>query len=204
MSADACLTLAIRGCVLHADLCVDSQRYIMGLNAKLDLWDHSDDTGYLGRINARMGFLPRGEWAVYADAHYFPAAGEGYPMLGVGRLWKPQSFVGAGYDFNAKTLRLQGQHAFSPLAYVSADIFTGDGFERLSEFALHYRVRDFYELQLVSNLDRGSLCGRGGQLLGQPVREEAEMFKLRELAELVGGNAQGQSRAGDYRLLQPG
>ncbi len=71
----------------------------------------------------------------------------------MGRLWKPQSFLGAGYDFKAQALRVQAQHAFSPLVYISADIISGHNYDGLSEIALHYRIRDFYELQLISNLN---------------------------------------------------
>lgn len=153
LKADASLSLQLSGCKMQAALCVDSQRYITRLSAKLDLWEHGDQRDYLGRFNARLGFMPQEDWAVYGDVNYYPAAGEAYPMLGVGRLWKPQSFVGAGYDLNAQALRVQGQHAFSPVVYLSADIIAEHKYDALSEIALHYRIRDFYELQLISNLD---------------------------------------------------
>jgi hypothetical protein len=153
LRADACLTLKLSGCKMQADLCVDSQRYLTRIGAKLDLWEHGDQRDYLGRVSARIGFMPQEDWAVYGDVNYYPSAGEAYPMLGVGRLWKPQSFLGAGYDFKAEAMRLQAQHAFSPLVYISADIITGHKYDGLSEIALHYRIRDFYELQLISNLD---------------------------------------------------
>lgn len=151
--ANACLSLSLSGCMLHANLYIDSQRYLMRLGAKLDLWNHGDQHDLLGRLNGRAGLVFAQEWAVYADANYFPALGDTYPMLGIGHLWQPQSFVGAGYDFKAKAARFQAQHAFSPVVYISGDIIAGSAHKALSEIALHYRIRDFYELQLISNLN---------------------------------------------------
>jgi hypothetical protein len=151
--ANACLTLSLRGCMLHANLYVDSERYLLRLGAKLDLWNHGDQHDYLGLLHGRAGLMLSPDWTAYAAASYYPAAGETYPMLGIGHLWRPQGFIGAGYDFTAKAARFQAQHAFSPVVYISGDIITGHGYKALSEIALHYRIRDFYELQLISNLN---------------------------------------------------
>jgi hypothetical protein len=50
-------------------------------------------------------------------------------------------------------LRLLGQLELTPQVYLAADAIVDDAFDPLSEFSVHYRVRDFYELQLISNLD---------------------------------------------------
>jgi hypothetical protein len=151
--ADARLRLALRGCLLQGDLSVDSEKYLAGLSARLDLWDHGAERDYLGRLSGRLGVMPAPGLALYASADYFPAAGEAYPMLGLGKLWANRSFLGAGWDFNARSPRLQALHAFTPAVYVSADVYTDSAYGARSEFALHYRIRGFYELQLASNLD---------------------------------------------------
>ena len=150
--ADANLELSLSGCVIDADVDVDSQRYLTALTARLALWDYSKHD-MEGRISARAGVLPRAGWAALAAVEYFPSAGEAYPMLGVERLFDARSMLAAGWDFNADHPRFLGQFDVTPQAYLSADVIAGSGYKQISEIALHCRIRDVYELQLTSNLE---------------------------------------------------
>jgi hypothetical protein len=71
-------------------------------------------------------------------------------MIGAGKLLS-HGFVGAGWDFKADAWRFQAQHDVSRDMYVSGDVYTGHGNNELSEVALHYRLRNAYELQFVTN-----------------------------------------------------
>jgi hypothetical protein len=150
--ADADIALTLSGCVLTADVDVDSQRYLTALSARLALWNYSDQD-LEGRITARVGVQPQAGWAALAAVDYFPSAGEAFPMLGVERLIDAHGLLAAGWDFNAASPRFLGQYDVSPQAYLSADVIAGSGFKQISEIGLHCRIRDIYELQLNSNLD---------------------------------------------------
>jgi len=150
--ADATLELALSGCILSADVEVDSQRYLTALSARLALWDYSD-AALEGRISARVGVMPQAGWSALAAVDYFPGASQVYPMLGVAHLIDARGLLAAGWDFNAESLRFLGQYDVTPQAYISADVIAGSGFKQVSEIGLHCRIRDIYELQLKSNLE---------------------------------------------------
>jgi hypothetical protein len=149
MCATADMNLNIDGCRLTSDLSVDSEQYLVGVQGRIDLWKHgSGDRN--ARVSLRGGIQPKPGWAAYVDADYFPGSGEVYPMLGAGKLL-PRGFIGAGWDFKADTWRFQGDADVGKDAYVSGNIYSGAANKELSELALHYRLKNAYELQLVSN-----------------------------------------------------
>jgi len=137
---------------LHALLLFDSQRYMLRGGVRLDLWDHGERE-YAGRGRLRAGLIAGRDWSAYAASDIFPGAGEAYTMAGIGYLFSHCSFLGAGWDFKAEDFRIQADTDLAPAAYISADITAGSHNKERSEFALHYRFRDNYELQLVSNLE---------------------------------------------------
>jgi hypothetical protein len=149
MCATAEMNLSIDGCVLTSELSVDSEQYIVAAQGRLDLWKHGSGER-VGRLSLRGGVQPKPGWAAYIDADYFPGTGELYPMLGAGRIL-PRGFVGAGWDFKADAWRFQGDADLSRDIYVSGDIYSGGANKELSEVALHYRLKNAYELQLISN-----------------------------------------------------
>jgi hypothetical protein len=150
--ARADLEMVVCDCLLDAQLDVESERYLLGLAARVDLSKHTDGSRN-GRLTGRAGVVVADNFAVYLDGAYFPGSGELYPMLGVGRLLDSSGFVGAGWDFKADAWRLQGRHDLSNDVYASADYYTDNDFDELSEVRLHYRIRDAYELQLIGNFN---------------------------------------------------
>jgi hypothetical protein len=149
MCATADMNLNIEGCRLTSDLSVDSEQYLVGVQGRIDLWKHGSGERN-GRVSLRGGVQPKPGWAAYVDADYFPGSGELYPMLGAGRLL-PRGFVGAGWDFKADAWRFQGDTDLSPVVFVSGNVYSGGANKELSEIALHYRLKNAYELQLISN-----------------------------------------------------
>lgn len=149
--AEAHLALELADCSLEAWIRVDSTRWLLDGEARLALWDYTDGD-YAARLAGRAGWLVNPRWAVFGHASYFPGEETAYPALCVGPVWE-LGWAAAGYDFEAQSLRLLGQFELTPEVYFAADAFTDDAFDPLSEFSVHYRVRDFYELQLISNLD---------------------------------------------------
>jgi hypothetical protein len=150
--AEATLVLALEGCRLNLELWVDSERTLLGFSGRLDSWEHGEPER-VGRISARGGILTRKRWTAYAAADYFPGSEGGYPMLGIGRVFHAKGFLGAGYDFKADTMRFQATHDLDSQFYLKADLYAEEDYEDMSEFSLHYLIRDIYELQLVSNFD---------------------------------------------------
>ncbi|MDQ3023291.1 MAG: hypothetical protein M3R04_02720, partial [bacterium] len=149
MCANADIKLRLSGCELAGVLNVDSEQYLLSVQGRVDLWKHGSGERN-GRISLRAGVLPQPGWAAYIDADYFPGSGEVFPMLGGGKLLR-RGFVGAGWDFKAEAWRFQAEHDVSPDMYVSGDIYSGSINKELSEIALHYRLHNAYELQLVGN-----------------------------------------------------
>jgi len=150
--ADAWLKLSLDGCVLRAHIDLESQRYMLNLGTRLDL-TRRGHAGYVGRVSGRAGVMPSQDWVVYGEADYFPSAQRAYPALGAGRLLCPGGFLGAAWDFRADAPRLDAQQALSPAVYVSAQVYPRHRLSWLSEIRLHYRIRDYYELQLLANFD---------------------------------------------------
>ncbi|MBN2082038.1 hypothetical protein JW859_07505 [bacterium] len=149
--ADLRFELVLSGCSLVADLRVDSTRYMLDGEARLALWDYTVDD-LEGRITARAGVMLTPQWSAFALGSYYPAAEDVYPAAMAGLL-VDYGLVAAGYDFEAEALRLLGQVDLAPRVYLAGDVFVDNDFDNLSEISVHYRVRDLYELQLISNLD---------------------------------------------------
>jgi len=74
-------------------------------------------------------------------------------MVGTGHIFGSCGFIGVGWDFQADAWRFEGRHDIAPHFYLAANVIGNRDFDELSEIALHYRIRDVYELQLVSTLD---------------------------------------------------
>jgi hypothetical protein len=140
----------LRGCCLNLLVNAESSQLFAAGQARLDLWDRGM-SDYAGRLRGRLGFQPEPRWPVYAQLDYYPAGGEGFPVLGAGRLFGSELFVGTGYDLNAETLRFSGLGVIDPDWYIEADLFGSDEWDDLSEVSLHYRLKDIYEIQLVSS-----------------------------------------------------
>ncbi|MCB1217053.1 hypothetical protein KDL44_06655 [bacterium] len=149
---DSTLSLRVDYCTLEAWINLDSTRYLYDAQLRLDLWEHSQYDIH-GRLSAGGGRFIGGRWAAYFHADYHPGLERLNPMLGVARQLGPQTLLSAGYDLQAESLRLRGEHHLRRDVYLSADIFTEDDWDYLSELALHYRLHDIYELQLVSTMD---------------------------------------------------
>jgi hypothetical protein len=149
--AEASLELVINDCVLDADIRADSTRWLLGGEARLALWDYTAGD-LVGRLDGRAGLLLGPNWSAFGYASYYPAEEVVYPALCVGPAWD-FGWAAAGYDFKAQSLRFLGQLELTPQVYLSADAFPDDDLAATSEISVHYRVRDFYELQLFSNLD---------------------------------------------------
>jgi len=149
--AEAELALNLEGCALDANIRVDSTRWLLGAEARLALWDYTEgDFG--ARLAGRAGLLLSPNWAAFGYASYYSGEEIIYPALCVGPSWD-YGWAAAGYDFKAQSLRLIGQLELTPHVYLAADAFPDDDLASISEVSIHYRVRDFYELQLFSNLD---------------------------------------------------
>jgi hypothetical protein len=149
--ADVRLNLALDGCTLAADVIVDSTRWILDGEARLALWNYTDGD-FEGRLMGRAGILLSPDWALFGHATYYPGEEIAYPAICAGPVWD-FGLLAAGYDFKAENLRLTGQLELAPQVYLAADAFTDNSFDMLSEISVHYQVRDFYEIQLVSNFD---------------------------------------------------
>lgn len=153
VSADTDLTIhaELRGCLMAMQVDAVSNNLFAAGQARLDLWDR-DMPDYAGRLRARLGYQPKPGWPVYADINYYPVGGEAYPLVGAGHLFGNNYFAGAGYDLNAETVRFQGLGYIDPDLYFEADIYSDSAWDDLSELSLHYRLKDIYEIQLVSSL----------------------------------------------------
>ena len=149
--ADLRLQLELSGCALSALLDVDSQRYLLTGEVRLALWDYTAGD-YEGRLRLRAGLLADPRWAVFGHATYYPGEELVYPALVVGHLID-YGLVAAGYDFEAGRWRLLGEIDLVPRVQLAADLLLDDEFDPISELVLSYRVRDIYELKLISNLD---------------------------------------------------
>lgn len=149
--AEAHLDLTLRDCSLEALIRVDATRWLLQGEGRLALWDYTDGD-LAGRLAGRAGWLVGPNWELFGYASYYPGEEIAYPALCAGPAWD-RGWAAAGYDFKAESLRLLGQLELTPQVYLAADAFTDDALDQLSEFSIHYRVRDFYELQLTSNLD---------------------------------------------------
>jgi len=149
--ADVRLQLELGGCALSALLHVDSRRYLLTAEARLALWDYIAGD-YEGRLRLRAGLLADPSWAVFGHASYYPGEEVVYPALLVGHLID-YGLLAAGYDFEAEEWRLTGEIDLVPRVQLAADVLLDDEFDPLSELAISYRLRDVYELKLVSNLD---------------------------------------------------
>jgi hypothetical protein len=149
MCATAQMELALDGCVLISDIDLESEQYLLGVRGRIDLWKHGSGERN-ARVTLRGGVQPKPGWAAYIEADYFPGSSEVFPMLGAGKLLT-RGFVGAGWDFKADAWRFQADHDLSNAVYVSGDIYSGGADKELSELALHYRLKNAYELQLVTN-----------------------------------------------------
>lgn len=149
---DSTLSLRIDNCTLEAWINLDSTNYLYGAELRLDLWEHSEYDIY-GRMSATAGRFIGGRWAAYFHADYHPGLERVNPMLGLARQLGPDTLLSAGYDMQAECLRLRGEHHLRRDLYLSADLFTEDDWDYLSELVLHYRLHDIYELQLASTMD---------------------------------------------------
>jgi len=149
--ADLRFELVLSGCSLVADLRVDSTRYMLDGEARLALWDYTVDD-LEGRITARAGVMITPQWSAFALGSYYPMAEDVYPAAMAGLL-VDYGLIAAGYDFEAEAMRLLGRIDLAPRVYLAGDVFVENDFDNLSEISVHYRVRDLYELQLISNLD---------------------------------------------------
>jgi hypothetical protein len=148
---EAQLNLALQGCTLTADITVDSQRYLLNIRARLALWDYTDGD-WEGRFTVRAGWQPEPGWALFGLASYYPGEGEAYPAAAFGLL-VDYGLLALGYDFEAEAARAYGEYYLTPQVYLAADAILDGDYDTLSEISLHYRVREIYELQLVSNLE---------------------------------------------------
>ena len=149
--AEAYLAVTVSGCVLDADLRVDSGKYLLSGRARLALWDNGPGA-YESHLSVRAGMQPAVDWPLFFDASIHPGEEEIYPALCLGHL-VDYGLLGAGWDFKADAVRLLGQYDFSPQLYLALDAFADGGLDQLSEISVHYRVRDIYELQLRSSFD---------------------------------------------------
>jgi hypothetical protein len=149
--ADIRLQLELGGCTLSSLVDVDSQRYLLTGEARLALWDYTAGD-YEGRLRLRAGLLADPSWAVFGHATYYPGEELVYPAVVVGHLID-YGLVAAGYDFEARQWRLLGEIDLVPQVQLAADLLLDDEFDPLSELVLSYRIRDIYELKLISNLD---------------------------------------------------
>ena len=148
--ADLEVRASLRGCCMNLEVEAQSSRLFAAGQARLDLWDRGMPD-YAGRLRGRLGFQPRPAWPVYAQLDYYPAGSEAFPVIGAGRLFGNDLFAGAGYDLNAETLRFSGLGYLDPDFYIEADVFGSDEWDDLSEVSFHYRLKDIYEIQLVSS-----------------------------------------------------
>ncbi|MCB1185860.1 hypothetical protein KDL29_01725 [bacterium] len=149
---DSTLSLRVNTCTIEAWINLDSTRFLYDAQIRLDLWEHSEYDIH-GRLSAGGGRFIGGRWAAYFHADYHPGLERVNPMIGLARQLGPQTLLSAGYDLQAESMRLRGEHHLRRDVYFSADIFTEDDWDYLSELAVHYRLHDIYELQLVSTMD---------------------------------------------------
>ncbi len=149
---DSTLSLRIDVCAIEAWINLDSTRFLYDAQLRLDLWEHSE-YDITGKLSAGAGHFIGGRWAAFFHADYRPGLERVNPMIGVARLLGPETLLSAGYDLQAESMRLRGEHHLRRDVYLSADIYTEDDWDYLSELALHYRLHDIYELQLVSTMD---------------------------------------------------
>lgn len=150
--AEADIELSLEGASLLVELHIESERYMFTVDMRQALHNYDSDLGIESRVRARLGIIPAKNWNFYLTGSYFPGENDVYPALSAGYLFDT-GMVAAGYDFEAATPRFAAQFDFSPQFYIDADIFSDDDYNHLSEIGLHYRFKDYYELQLVRNFD---------------------------------------------------
>jgi hypothetical protein len=150
--AEAGIELSLEGDSLLVELHIESERYMFTVDMRQALHNYDSELGIESRVRARLGIIPAKSWNFYLTGSYFPGENDVYPALSAGYLFDT-GMVSAGYDFEAATPRFAAQFDFSPQFYIDADIFSDDDYNHLSEIGLHYRLKDYYELQLVRNFD---------------------------------------------------
>jgi hypothetical protein len=153
--AEARLAVCLDDRVLETDLVVDSQRYLLALGARLALWNYAEED-IEGTITVRAGLLPQSNLTAIGWATYYPGEAQPYVALGAGWL-VDYGLLAAGWDLEADSWRICGQYDLHPQLYVAVDVFADEDCDALSEISLRYRLRDFYEIQLLSNLN-GEVC----------------------------------------------